>query len=230
MALPATTYMNGLSALAVMAFGYSTGVVFLAKYFREGRKKRLRPYVALTGFTGGSFYLGPVASFFHVLATGENLDFITYGFLSYAHVPLAIVNAMYLGFELFHPAVRNRVVALFAASAIPYWIALLGFPEAMVAPEDVRPGELVDVQLQSVVLVLVTFYVLSTLFVLGGGFNHLRKRLPEGVERKKAGHLALGWVLFAAGAILDTVIATQFVVVARVVMAAGFYNISAGFW
>lgn len=229
MAFPITTYINGISALVVLILGFILGFGVLFLYFRSGRQKRLMPYVSILGFSGGAFYLGPVVSFFNLLATGENIPAIVYGLLSYSHIPIVICASMYLGFELFKPEWRDRVLLVFVLSSIVYWIALLGFPSVMISGTIGQEGDLIDISLHSVVIVLVVVYIFSTLIMLGGGFYHLSKRLTDKEGKRRARELYIGFILFSIGGILDTVISLEYIVIARSIMGVAYFLINSGF-
>ena len=105
--------MNGLSAVFLLVWGVVNFFRFLLLYFKENKKKKLQPVVALVGLSLGSFFLGPTVTFFNLLITGNNIDYITYGFLSYSLQPVAIIAAMTLGFEIFNKEKQKLIVGIF---------------------------------------------------------------------------------------------------------------------
>lgn len=224
--LPALTYVNGISALVIVVIANVIGVSFVRRYIQE--RKALQPYVALMGFTIAWFHMGVVVSFLALVFTGQNIDPMLAGILAYFIVPVAIIDVMYLGFTLFSPDYTKRVLLIYGLTAVVFYVAFFGFPEAMIGGEIPYEGAVVDTSLNSLVLGLVIFYIFSVLLILGWGFYRLSLRI-EGPEQKKAKTLAWGFLLFAIGAIIETAIPTVAIVVARVIMAVGYYFLYRGF-
>lgn len=226
MDLAVTTYLNGISACVVFALGLLVAVRFSLLY--ADRKKSLMPLVILLGISAASFYLGPVVSFFSLLATGVNIPGVLYAWLSYSFVPVAVANAMYFGFTIFKPEWRKPVLWVYAVTGVMYWVALWGFPTLMIEAPAPLPGELVDVSFQSVVLGILVFDILSIVTILAGGFHKLRTRVKSEVERRKASFLCAGWILFGFSAVIEVTAPSQLIVVARVVMAVAGYCLYMG--
>ncbi|MEX2717067.1 MAG: hypothetical protein Q6370_012260 [Candidatus Sigynarchaeota archaeon] len=221
------SWLNGLSAVVVLAFGNVVGITLLIKYWRE--RKKLLPFAALMQLSVAYFFLGPAVTFFSLLLTSSNISPVAYGFLSYSHMPLSILNAMYLGYEIFNPKQRNKALLVFGLTGIVYYIALIGWPQHMfVGTPGADPMEMLDISLRSVILVCAMFYIVCVIFVLGGGFYFLRKKI-EGIDRKRASNLSLSFLLFAFAAILDTVITSQLIMLARVIMALSVIYLYRGF-
>ncbi len=220
--------LNGLSALTVLALGIITFARVLLKYLRE--RKNLLPFAGILGLVVGFFYLGPVTTFFSLLFTQTNISYTTYGLLSYSHVPFAIMDAMWLGFSIFNPDCKKLAVSLFAASGVVYYIALIGWPRAMFGPGTiVDPLEMLDIQLASVVEYMVIGYIACVVFILAVNFYTLRPKLA-GDTRRWATYLTMGFVFFAIAGILDTVLSSEFIVIARIIMALAVIYIYKGFY
>ncbi len=219
--------LNGLSALTVLILGIVTFVRVLFKYFHE--RKNLLPFAGLLGVVVGFFYLGPVTTFFSLLFTQTNIGYTTYGLLSYSHVPFAIMDAMWLGFSIFNPDRKKLAVSLFAASGVVYYIALIGWTGYMFLPGFNLEGEMLDIQLASVVEYMVIGYIACVVFILAVNFYTLRPKLA-GDNRRWATYLTLGFFLFAIAGILDTVLSSEFIVVVRIIMALAVIYIYKGFY
>ena len=113
-----TSYLNGIFALFLFTWGFLNFLHFFYLYFKD--KKKLRPIVGLMGFSLGSFYLGPTISFFSLLLTGNNIHFLTYGYLSYSLQPVVIIAAMFLGFDIFSPKKQGLFVPVIGFSCIDH--------------------------------------------------------------------------------------------------------------
>lgn len=227
MPLDAFTVINGVSSLAILCFGCTIGAYFLVKYVKT--RKHLLPYVSLVGFCLGAFYSGGSASFLATLITGKGVPILVAGLLSYSLVPLAILLGMYLGFTIFQPEHTKKVVVVFAATAIVYYIALFGFPTQMISgTEPTFDDPMTDTGLRSVVLYLSIFYILSVIVILGGGFYRLTKRI-EGEERVKARYLTWAWLLFSLAQIIEITILSSLVVIPRVITLVSLFFIYKGF-
>ncbi len=219
------TIVNIITEIIVTIVTLVLGFSFLNRYRKT--KKELMPYVALLGFLSAMFYLGPIASFISLLTTATNLDKNTVAFLSYSHMPALMVVAMYLGFSIFNPDQKKLGVFIFTCTAVPYWIALFGFPDVMIGEVPVASGELIDITIQSVVLAILAVYILSSLIILGGGFYALRKRL-DGKDKRKATDLCLAFVIFAMAGILEAT-TPIFAFIARILMIISYIFMYRGF-
>ncbi len=222
-----TSYLNGIFALFLFSWGFLNFLHFFSLYFKD--KKKLRPIVGLMGFSLGSFYLGPTISFFSLLFTGNNIDYLTYGYLSYSLQPIVIIAAMFLGFDIFNPKKKKLFVGIFALLGIIFWIALFGWPELMITETAHASGELLDISLNHVVLVITIINFASLPVILSSGFDKLRKNVTDPLLRNKLLYLTRGWIVFAVVGILDALIASKYTFVPRFFMSAAYYNIFNGF-
>ncbi len=218
--------LNGLSALAVLTLGIVAFIRSLQKYFRE--RKGLMVFAGILGLVVGCFYLGPVATFFSLLFTETNIPVTTYGLLSYTHVPLAIIDAMYLGSAIFKPNYKWKVLIIFAMSAIPYYIALFGWTSLMFEGQEVA-GEMLDIRLSSVVAIMVIGFIACVVIILAFGFYTMRNKLT-GEQRRLATSLMVGFFIFALAGLLDTLLTSEYVAIARVLMAISVVYIYRGFY
>ncbi len=224
MAYSLTTYLNGISATIVLLLAYAYAIRFLFLYRKQ--RKRLMPVVALLAIGMGTFFLGPTTAFFHLIVTGSNIDKILYGYLSYLTTPIALTLAMYLGFDIFKPNWRDRVLAIFSLTAIVWWIAIIGWPDIMISEAT---EELIDISLESVIFGLVVLYILSCLVILGGSFFRLSFKVADKAPKHKALFLGFGWVLFAIAGVLDALMESSVIMIARVIMIASYICIFQGF-
>ncbi len=226
------SYLNGISSLIALTMAYLLAFSFIIKYMRQ--KQNLLLSTAILCFSLGSFNLGTVISFFSLLITGNNIDFILAGYLGMTCVPIAILNAMNLGFSIFKPESRKRVLIFFSITAIVYYIPIFFLPGQMFGgeiPPEIIPGEteLADFAIKSIVLYLTVFYVICVIVILGGGFLKLVRQLT-GKERKKAWWLLNTFVLFAIAATLDVWIPTIIIVLPRVLMIISYYSLYRGLY
>ena len=226
-----TAYLNGLSAILLCAWGFMNFFRFFLLYFKE--KKKLQPIVAILGLSLGSFFLGPTVTFFSLMFTGENIPVITYGYLSYSLQPIAIIAAMYLGFEIFNKEKQKMVVGIFAVAGVGFWIAFYGWSELMILPVETAEGELLDISLGSIVMVITAINLLCLPVFLSTGFYRLRKRISDPQQRRKALFLGRGWIIFTLAGFMDTLIFSEllpdWIIIPRLFMMACYYNIFMGF-
>ncbi len=220
------SYLNGLSALTVLTLGIVTFARILIKYSHE--RKPLLPFAGFLGLVVGCFYLGPVTTFFSLLFTQTNIPYTIYGLLSYSHVPVAIMIAMWLGFSIFNPDHKKMAIMLFAASGVVYYIALLGNTKGMFQP-SVGDPEMLDIQLVSVVEYMVIGYIACVVLILAINFYSLRHKLT-GDTKRWATYLTVGFFLFAIAGILDTVLSSDLILIARIVMTLAVIYIYKGFY
>lgn len=187
------------------------------------------PLVSLLALAFGSLYLGGTVSFFSKLFWNHDLDYLLYGFLTYSHTPIGVSLAMYLGYDIFKPQIKWRVLAIFGLSGIVYLVALFGWPTQMISSTTPQPDQLIDISINSVVLIIVILYILSTMVMLGGNFLLLRRRLSDAGPRKKALEQGLGWLLFGIAGILDSTLPLNLIILPRLLMMVGYILIFEGF-
>ncbi len=222
-----TSYINGVFAIFLFSWGFLNFVQFFSLYFKD--KKKLRPIVGIMGLSLGSFYLGPTISFFSLLFTGENIPYLLSGYLSYTMQPVVIIAAMLLGFDIFKPKKQNLIIGIFALLGIIFWIALYGWPELMIIEPAHETGELLDVSLNHVVLIITIINFVSLPSILSSGFFKLRKNVSDPILRSKLLYLTRGWIVFAVVGILDAIIASKYTFIPRFFMSAAYFNIFNGF-
>ena len=229
MALPLETYLNGISAICVLITGFYFGFRFILHYNKL--KKSLLPLIAGMGFGLGIFYLGPSTAFFYLLFTGTNISSFLYGLLSYFTMPLTLGLAMYLGFDIFKPNWKKGVMIFFSIFTVIWWVSFILFPEYLFhSPETPGAGELIDISFKLPIgLPMIGLAILSALFILGGGFLSIARKIEEKEKRKKSLFIAIGWVLFAIAGILDTFPVSLLLVIARSIMLIGYILIFLGF-
>ncbi len=227
--IPTTTILNGISAFAAFLTGMLCSIAFFIDFLRN-RKKYLKVVVALMFFGLGGLFVGLSISFFMIISTGGgNISRVVQGILSYTTAPIGILSAMYLGFNIFKPALTKKIVIIYLLTGIVFLIALYGFSDVMIGGVEPAPLEMRDISLKSVCLGLIMFFILSNLILLGGGFFHLRRNLAPSPERKQVTLLLYGFVLFSIGAIIDTLIPLEYIVIARVIMVVSFVMVFKGY-
>jgi hypothetical protein len=228
MALPLETYLNGISAFCVLITGVYFGFRFIMHY--NSLKKSLLPLIAGLGFGLAIFYLGPTTAFFSLLFTEENIPFILYGVLSYFTMPLTLLVAMYLGFDIFKPSWKKRVMIFFIIFTIIWWSSFLFFIDSFFEQSPLNPGDLMDVKfVLPIGLPMIGIAILSTLILLGGGFLSIARKIEDKKKRKKSMFLAFGWTLFAVAGVLDTFLSVNLIAFARLTMLVGYLLIFSGF-
>ncbi len=228
MALPLETYLNGISAFCVLITGFYFGIRFIMHYNKF--KKSLLPLIAGLGFGMALLYLGPTTAFFYLIFTKGNISGILYGFLSYFTMPLTLGLAMYLGFDIFKPSWKKWIMIFFSIFTVIWWIVMIFFINLFLESPAVSAGKLIDVSfIMPIGKPMVAIGILSVFFLLGGGFLSISRKIEDKEKRKKSIFLAIGWSLFAIGAVLDTFIAPNLVALARLVMLMGYILIFLGF-
>ena len=228
MALPLETYLNGISAFCVLITGFYFGIRFIMHYRKL--KKSLLPLIAGMAFGMGLLYLGPTTAFFYLLFTNGNISGILYGYLSYFAMPLTLSLAMYLGFDIFKPSWKKWIMIFFSIFTIIWWLSMIFFINLFFESTTTDVGKLIDISfIMPIGKPMVAVGILSVFFLLGGGFLSISRKIEDKEKRKKSLFLAIGWSLFAIGAILDTFIAPNLVALARLVMLMGYILIFLGF-
>ncbi|WP_371804768.1 hypothetical protein [Candidatus Lokiarchaeum ossiferum] len=228
MALSFIAYLTGISAVCIFLLGVFYWIRFLI-YFGQNKSKKLTPLVGFLALFLGGLYLGASVNFIAKLFWNIDIDLLLYGYLTYIHTPIGISLAMFLGYDIFKPKLKWKMFIAFLIVGIVYLIAMLGWPEIMIDGTSPNPNELVDISINSVVLVIVLLYILSCIFMLGVNFILLGRRLNNGEPQKKAYKLGIGWFLFGIAGILDSLLPLTFVIIPRVMMFIGLVLIFQGF-
>jgi len=229
-----SSLINGISIMVVDCIAAFIGVRFLVRYFRE--KKSLMPYVSMIGFFWVVNYLGSLVTFWTLVITGTNIDPKLYFLLSYTIAPIAILNAVWLGFTIFNPERKKKVFAVYLGIAVVWYIAQFGFTDSMFRISgDINQlnatGTMVNIALGSVLIIIALFYIISIIFVLGGGFYALRNRIT-GIDRKRAIYVSIAHILFGIASIIEAMLGSYgdiIKIIARTMMATYLVLIYLGF-
>jgi hypothetical protein len=229
--LDTISLVSGISASAILFTGYLTGILTLIKGAKQ--KASLMVWSGLFLLLMGQFYLGTVVSFVKLLLTGTNLvtPYLA-ARLAYAMAPVSITIAMYVGFSMIKPEWRKTMVAIFAASAVWYWIGLFvpRFETITIEQIPFTGGtQLVDISLQSWVLILTARYLLSLLIFNTSGLLVLAKK-SSGIIRKKSIIQSIGYLIFVLMGAIDSLVPLgQWIFIPRIVMVTGYILLYVGY-
>ncbi len=216
MALEWTSWVNGVSASAVWFAATILGILCFRGYFKT--HKPLKAVVGVLIISFSFFYLGPFADFWSLFLFQTNITPELYALLSYTVGPVSVTAFMYLGFSVFNPKWKKTVVYIFLGTGIFYWIALYGWTSSMLALDPLwTVGQMIDIGLRSIALYYILTYIILIVIVLAGGFIRLYKRL-EGNYKILARNFAIGFLSFGVGAIIDSAIPNELIVIARIFM------------
>ncbi len=215
------SYLNGITAIAIVAAGWIAGLRVLA--INKRAPSKLLPWAALVLITFGSFYIGIVVYFIDLLATGTQFGPLDIGaWLCYSISPLAAASSMYLGCSLFKPKIAKLVFVIYFAIGMVYAILLWFFPSITVETSAVT-GELIEISNIGIGLILMAGMILSLFVFLVGGFVNLAKK-ASGAQKKTAIDFAVGFGLFTVCAIGDALFGADLLLlfIIRLLMLTGF--------
>jgi hypothetical protein len=227
--------ISGLSASVILLTGYITGIITIVKGAKQ--KASLMVWSGLFLVLMGQFYLGTVVSFVKLLLTGTNLEMpFLAARLAYTGAPIAITIAMFVGFSMIRPEWRRAMVAIYAASAVFYWLGLyvpiyapMTMKETFTVGTLGAPDTLVDISLHSWVLILTALYLVSMLVFNTSGLLNLARK-SSGVIKKKAIIQAIGYFIFVIiGAVDSLVQLDEWIFIPRIVMVIGYILLSVGY-
>jgi len=225
-----TTIIIGISAIIILSTGYLTSISCFIK-----SKKRKSPILILVGgflLCAGSFYLGPVTSFFSLLITGKNLDGFLVGQLCYLWAPIGISLSLYVGFQVVKLEYSKPSAIIYLLTGILYWYGLLIVPQITIGYEIPEGGlGLIDIQLKSFVQILTAIYLFTFALVQIPGFIIISKRVT-GDARIRAYYNAIGYTLFVICGILDSMVEFPnpiFLLIVRIIMASGYFILYLGY-
>jgi len=232
------TYLNGLSAMTVCFIGYLIGFVALIRRFRK--KNKVLTNLSIFGFSIGTFYLDITISFFTVLITGENLvDPLISGYIAFFGVMPTVIVGVRLSLKYFAPKME-KIILWFAILITPfYYIILFGIP-LILGESNLILGGFVDEisllvkhQARIFLWLFVSFLLLLSIGLLGGGFFNFSRKL-EGTKRKRGFQISIGFVIFGIGNLIDMTLpasmeTTIALVPTRIALAIAYWLIYKGF-
>ncbi len=200
------SYLNGITAVAIYATGWISGLKLLAINKRSPSK--LLPWAAIVLIAFSSFYTGTVVYFVYLLVTGMQFEPLIIGaWLCYTVTPLAAASSQYLGCMLFKPKFAKLVRIILFALGIVYVIYLWFVPGTVSIPPPTA-GELIDIENIGWTKYLLAGIIITMFVFLVGGFTNLAKK-ASGSERKIAIYFAIGFALFGISAIGDGLLALE---------------------
>ncbi len=215
------SYLNGITAIVIVAVGWISGLRIIA--INKRAPSKLLPWAAVVLITLGSFYTGILVYFLELLSTGTQFEPLYVGaWLCYSISPLAAASSMYLGCSLFKPKIAKLVFIIYFGVGMVYAIFLWFFPN--LAVEVIAPaGELILISNIGVAQILMGGMILSLFIFLVPGFAFLAKK-ASGVQRKIAIGFAIGVGLFTISAIGDALIEADAVIllIIRIIMVTAF--------
>ncbi len=227
-------YIAGASASLILLTGYITGFIVIGKGAKQ--KASLMVWSGVFLVLMGQFYLGTVVNFVKLIITGTNLQ-IQYlsGRLAYTGAPISIIVGMFVGFSMIKPKWKHGIVVIYSITAIGYWIGLYLFPQLTLTEFVPDRGYafftdgLMDISLESWVLILTAFYLVSLLaFNTSGLLIFARK--SSGVIRKKLILQSIGYLIFVVIGAVDSLFElAEWIFLPRIVMAAGYIILAVGY-
>jgi len=198
--------IDGFTASFVVIFGILFGFFFIYKSKKTSAK--ILVALGLATLFAGLVYLGVFLDFVTVLISGANID-NTYGLvgiLSYIWLPPAIITAIYIGAQLLIPKKKWIILSLFGVLSVFFEVIIFLDPFAAFNFDDPPiPGELLidyNTIIDSIAGILMAFFLLSTIVLLGLGFL-IKAFQSTGVLKKKFLLLSLGAIFFCVFGLLE---------------------------
>ena len=232
------TYLNGLSAIAVCFIGYLIGLVALIRNFRK--KNKVLPYLAVFGFSIGTFYLDITISFFSVLFTGENqVDPLISGYIAFFAVMPTAITGLHLSLKYFAPKMEKPLLWVIILMTPFYYIMLFGFPLIFGETNLILGGYvdkislLVKHEARIILWLIVTTLLILSITLLGGGFYNFSRKL-EGNKKKRSLQISIGFIIFGIGNMIDMTLpaselTTIMLVPTRIALVIAYWLIFRGF-
>lgn len=199
-------WIDGLTASGVVIFGFIFGFFFIYKSKKTNAKILIA--LGLANLFAGLVFLGVFLDFVTVLISGINIDNTNglVGILSYIWLAPAIITAIYIGSKLLVPKLKWVIISLFAVLSIFFYIIIFMDPFAAFNFDyPAIPGELLidyNTIILSIAGMLMAFFLLSTVILLGFGFL-IKGFQSTGVLKKKFFLLSLGAIFFCVFGLLE---------------------------
>jgi len=201
-------WIDGLTASGVVIFGFLFGFFFIYK----SRKTNAKILIALglANLFAGLVFLGVFLDFLTVLISISHINIDNtnglVGILSYIWLPPAIITAIYIGSKLLVPKLKWVIISIFTVLSIFFYIIIFIDPfEAFNFVYPAIPEELLidyNTIILSIVGMLMAFFLLSTIFLLGVGFL-IKAFQSTGILKKKFFLLSLGAIFFCVFGLLE---------------------------
>ncbi len=206
MVLSSIGWLNGITAMGVFTFSCLFGLFFI--YKARVKKIKLLYYLGVVYVSAGLVYVGDTIDFITILIRATNFEnYELLGLLNWMWFPLAVICAIYIGFELV--ALKNRKIfnMIYIGMGIVFEIFLFVDLQGTITYDlPVNPGEdLINdkIVFESVPSILALIFLISIIIILGFGF--LSKAIQStGVIRRKFLFLSLGAFIYTIGGILDS--------------------------
>lgn len=193
--------------------------------------------MALVAFCCGSFYLGPIVSFFNLLINDVNISSNLYYILSYFWMPIGAMSITVMALNVFKPEYQKYLIIFWGIVSIIYWIFMFGFTDQQHIASTVGTGELLDISHQSVSLYISGLGFIMILVINTGGFLFLGLKLKSRDFPKrdvwKSFMISIGWFLFVISGVMDALFPPEsigFIIFVRGLMMIAFNLIYLGFW
>ncbi|MHA1624663.1 MAG: hypothetical protein ACTSXN_04515 [Promethearchaeota archaeon] len=209
-------WIDGLTASFVVIFGILFGFFFIYKSKKTSAK--ILVVLGLATLFAGLSFLGVFLDFVTVLISGVNIDNThgIVGILSYIWIPPAIITAIYIGAQLLIPKKKWIIVSLFVVLSVFFEVIIFLNPFAAFNFVDPPiPGTLLidyNTIMDSIAGILMAFFLLSTLILLGFGFL-IKAFQSSGVLKKKLLLLSLGAIFFCVFGLLEGLTAPGLMVI-----------------
>ena len=209
-------WIDGLTASFVVVFGFLFGLFFIYKSKKTDVKILIS--LGLATLFAGLAFLGVFLDFVTVLISNVNIDNThgIVGILSYIWLPPAIITAIYIGAKLLMPKKKWIILSLFGLLGIFFEVIIFLDPFAAFNFDDpLIPGTLLidyNTIIDSIAGILMAFFLLSTLILLGVGFI-LKAFQSSGVLKKKLLLLSLGAIFFCVFGLLEGLTAPGLMVI-----------------
>jgi hypothetical protein len=215
--------VSGGTSLVLLVLGYYFGIYYTNRFIKT--KKKLLPLVAICAFVCGTFYLGPSLSLLSLLINDTNIAGDLYLLLSYTGTPIGGICIISLGFNAFAPKAQKYAAAVFGILAVVFWIFMYGFTATQYDAPAVDPGELLDVSQAGVVRIITLLIMVSILLFDSIGFFifawRLKKMDASAKEVQKAIMIGVGWFLFIASGMIDTILPAELMTIWVIVINRG---------
>ena len=209
-------WIDGITASGVLIFGFLFGFFFIYKSKKTTAKILIA--LGLATLFAGLVFLGVFLDFVIVLISDVNMDNTNglVGILSYIWLAPAIITAIYIGSKLLVPKLKWVIISLFGVLSIFFYVIIFMNPFAAFHFDyPAIPGELLidyNTIIESPAGMLMAFFLLSTIILLGFGFL-IKGFQSTGVLRKKFFLLSLGAIFFCVFGLLEGLTAPGLMVI-----------------
>lgn len=216
-----TDWPKAVIILGIFIFSIAIGIFFISKS-RKAKVVILR-YTGIISICISLMFLGYILDFFTILISGNNIDKVLFGILSYIWTAPLILSALYIGAELLMPKQKLLILSLFTILSVAF-ISLLIFLFDYSIISSSNSGLEIFLResrfyFESPAFIIMIIFLGSVLFINGIGIL-IKSFKSIGLIKKKFMLISIGFTTYVIYSFIDSIFMGQLVFFFRILMVS----------